>query len=169
MEELIKWEHTIEALKEYAEFFMRTYKDKLSVEGHIATGDLASKMDYVFDVGPGRIEVTLRLEDYWRYLEYDTKPHYPPYKAILDWVKVKFHGNLPNGYDGELPAKTETLEKRFAYFTQKKIGERGTTGTHLLEKTGNEAYSKFNEVIEEAVSKDVEEAVDAILLTAFAR
>ena len=169
MEELIKWEHTIAALKDYAEFFMRTYKDNLYIENHIATGDLMSKMDYVFDVGTGKIEVSLRLEDYWKYIEYDTKPHYPPYKAILDWVKVKFHGNLPNGYDGELPVKTETLEKRFAYFTQQKIGEHGTTGTHPMQEAGNEAYAQFNDALEQAISQDIDEAMDVILLTAFSR
>lgn len=169
MEELIKWEHTIKALQDYAELFMNTYKERLYVEDHVATGDLMNKMDYVFDVGNGKLEVSLRLEDYWKYVEYDTKPHYPPFNAILDWVKVKFHGNLPNGYDGDLPVKTETLEKRFAYFVQKKIGERGTSGSHLMQKAGNDAYAAFNAELEEAIAKDIDEAMDVILVNAFAR
>lgn len=166
MEELIKWEHTYQVLKQYAERVVQNYKSSLEAKGHIATGKLMSNIDYFFELDNARIEVTLRLDDYWKYLEYDTKPHFPPYKAILDWVKVKFHGNLPNTYDGNLP-NVETLEKRFAYFTQKKIGEHGTVGSHMLQDAIDNANASLEGMLEAAMQQDINEGIDAILLTAF--
>jgi len=166
MEELIRWDHTYQALRDYANTVRQMYKDNLEMGEHIATGRLASTIDYVVELDMNRIEVTLRLEDYWKYLEYDTKPHFPPYQAILDWVKVKFKGNLPNTYDGKLPS-VETLEKRMAYFTQKKIGEHGTVGTHALQSAVDNANAQFESIIDQAIEQDVNEGINTILLTAF--
>lgn len=166
MEELIKWEHTYQALRDYAETVIQTYKDNLYINDHIATGALVSTIDYVIELGPNNVEVTLRLEDYWKYIEYNTKPHFPPYNAILDWVKVKFKGNLPTTYSGKLPSQ-ETLEKQFAYLTQQKIGREGTTGTHTLQDTIDEINSQFEAIINQAIEQDVNEGITTILLKAF--
>lgn len=166
MEELIRWDHTYKALADYAASVRQIYKDDLYILNHIASGKLASTIDYVIDLDMTRIEVSLRLEDYWKYIEYDTKPHFPPYKAILDWVKVKFNGNLPNGYDGDLP-NVETLEKRFAYLVQQKIGREGTEGTHALEDAVNDAYSTFEKLIDDAIEADLNDGINAIVLNAF--
>lgn len=166
LETMIRWDHTYQALRDYAETVAELYKDNLYILDHIASGKLVSSIDWYVEMDNGRIEVDLRLEDYWRWIEYDTKPHYPPYSAILDWVKVKFKGNLP-GMNGELPS-IETLERRMAYFTVKKIGEHGTTGTHGMDDAINQAYEDFSARIEEAISLDIDESVDAIMLAAFA-
>lgn len=166
MEELIRWDHTYQALRDYAETVRQIYKDNLYILGHIASGKLASSIDYIVEMDMARIEVTLRLEDYWKYVEYDTKPHFPPYKAILDWVKVKFHGNLPNIYDGKLPS-TETLEKQFAYLTQQKIGREGTEGTHALQDAIDSANAQFESIIDKALQEDIDEGINTILLAAF--
>ena len=166
MEETIKWDHTYQALMDYAEMVKQSYRDNLKAQGHVSTGKLMNTLNYSIELDEARIEVTLELEDYWKYVEYDTKPHFPPYKAILDWVKVKFKGNLPNTYDGKLPS-VETLEKRFAYFTQKKIGEHGTTGTHSLQSAVDGANAHFESMLDAAIGQDVNESLNAILLTAF--
>jgi len=167
MEEEIKWTHTIQALKDYAEAVRQTYKDNLYILNHIASGKLASTIDYAFEISNTHIDVSLRLEDYWKYIEYDTKPHFPPYKAMLDWVKVKFHGSLPNTYNGSLPTNSDTLEKRMAYFTQQKIGREGTKGSHALKDTIQEVYDDFSLRISQAVQQDLNEGIEAIMLTAF--
>lgn len=161
---LISFDNTLRVLDEYRAMVISIYKEKLQMDDHVATGNLMNNITYIINRGGRAIEVDLRLADYWKYVENDTKPHYPPISAILDWVKVKFQGNPPNAatYSGKLPS-VETLEKQFAYMVQHKIGEKGTEGTHDLQQTLQEVNQMFEYKIGEAITQDLDDTMISII------
>lgn len=161
---LIHFDNLIRVLDEYRMMVIDIYRNKLKADEHVATGNLMNNITYILNRGNREIEVDLRLADYWKYVENDTKPHYPPISAILDWVKVKFHGTPPNAktYDGPLPS-VETLEKQFAYAVQHKIGREGTEGTHDLQETMREVNQMFEQKIAEAIADDLDDTMISII------
>ena len=154
---LISFDNLLTALDEYRAAVMNLYQEKLRLEDHIATGDLINHMTYHIVNGNQAIEVDLQLEDYWKYVENDTRPHWPPIDAILKWVKVK--KILPSKtYDGKLPT-----EKQLAYLISRKISEKGTTGTHDLRDAMQAVNIQFEQRIGDAVAKDIEGALTSVL------
>lgn len=157
----ITWDNTRAALEEYAMTVRNLYQDKLIINDHIATGNLINSLNYTVNVNGSRIEVSLELEDYWKYVEYDTKPHFPPVDALVNWIKAK--PVLPHKtFDGRLPDT-----KQLAYLIGRKISEEGTTGTHSLEQTIDEVNTIYELKIEEAIMKDLTSDINAILIMGF--
>ena len=161
---LIHFDNLIRVLDEYRQAVINLYRNKLNEDDHVATHNLMDHITYVINQGRGDIEVDLRLADYWKYVENGTKPHYPPIKPILDWVKVKFKGAPPNAktYDGPLPS-VETLESQFAHAVQHSIGVKGTEGTHDLQETLQEVNRMYEQRIGEAITQDLDDMMVAIL------
>lgn len=161
---LIHFDNLIRVLDEYRQAVINLYRNKLNEDDHVATHNLMDHITYVINQGRGDIEVDLRLADYWKYVENGTKPHYPPIKPILDWVKVKFKGAPPNAktYDGPLPS-VETLESQFAHAVQHSIGVKGTKGTHDLQETLQEVNRMYEQRIGEAITQDLDDMMVAIL------
>ena len=154
---LISFDNLLTALDEYRAAVMNLYQEKLRLEDHFATGELINHMTYHIVQGNQAIEVDLQLEDYWKYVENDTRPHWPPIDAILKWVKVK--KILPSKtYDGKLPT-----EKQLAYLISRKISEKGTTGTHDLRDAMQAVNIQFEQRIGDAVAQDIEGALTSIL------
>lgn len=61
-------------------------KDKLTAEHGKFTGALQASIGYRL-VGD---EIHIVMEDYGKYIEYGTPPHFPPVEELMDWVKVKW-------------------------------------------------------------------------------
>lgn len=161
MDNSITWNNTRAVLEEYAMTVRNLYQDKLIMHDHIATGNLLNSLNYVVNVNDTRIEVSLQLEDYWKYVEYDTKPHWPPVDAITNWIKAK--PVLPHKvFDGKLPDT-----KQLAFLIGRKISEEGTTGTHSLEETVQEVNTIFELKLEEAIMNDLTSDINAILIRGF--
>lgn len=161
MDNSITWNNTRAVLEEYAMTVRNLYQDKLIMHDHIATGNLLNSLNYVVNVNDTRIEVSLQLEDYWKYVEYDTKPHFPPVDALVNWIKAK--PVLPNKvFDGKLPDT-----KQLAFLIGRKISEEGTTGTHSLEETVQEVNTIFELKLEEAIMNDLTSDINAILIRGF--
>lgn len=157
----ITWDNTRAVLEEYAMTVRNLYQDKLIINDHIATGNLINSLNYTVNVNGSRIEVSLELEDYWKYVEYDTKPHFPPVDALVNWIKAK--PVLPHKtFDGKLPDT-----KQLAFLIGRKISEEGTTGTHSLEDTIDEVNTIYELKIEEAIMKDLTSDINAILIMGF--
>lgn len=158
---IINWQHTYEALEKYAAAVRNKYQDKLIVDDHLATGNLLNTIDYRITVGSTQIDVTLNLQEYWKYLEYGTKPHFPPINAILEWISAK--PVLPSKtYDGKLPTM-----KQLAFLIARKISEKGTEPTNMLEQTIEEINTEFEGIIEQAILQDLDEGINAIIIRGF--
>ena len=151
------WKNTERILNEYAMMVSERYKESLMKNGHIATGELLNSVKYQITIGNKEVSVSLVLDEVWKWVENDCKPHFPPIDAILKWVKVK--EILPSKtYDGKLPT-----EKQLAFLIARKISERGTTGTHDLRDAMNQLNQTFEVRLGEAVAKDIEGALTSIL------
>lgn len=136
------------ALEDYMNEISRVYKGKLTADGHKATGKLIGSVKANVKIGATEYSGELRLEDYWKYIEYGTKPHWPPQKALLQWIKAK--PVLPRAINGITPS-----EKSLAYLIGRKISQVGTKGGGELGQTVDEINAKFRPIIESALSLDL--------------
>lgn len=151
------WEHTNKVLQEYAILVRNKYQDSLIKNDRIATGDLLNNVEYHIKIGEQYLEVSLNLQDYWRFVEWDTKPHFPPIDAILKYIEAK-PINPREDDKGRLPTP-----RQLAYLIGRKISEEGTKGTHDLENTLKEVNALYMDKIEEAVLDDVMEDLNIII------
>lgn len=153
---MIEFKNLTNALKEYADAIRDQYKDNLERDNRRATGNLITSINSKIVVNGTTYEIDLQLADYWKYVEWDTKPHIPPYNKILEWVKVK--PVLPTPMkNGKLPT-----EEQLAWMITDKIRREGTKGTHDLEDALVEV--DYETIIEEALDRDVLESLDELLL-----
>jgi len=154
---LISFDNLLRVLNEYRQMVVSLYRDKLIDDDHVASHALIDNINYIIKKGDKEVEVDLRLRDYWKYVENDTKPHFPPINAILEWVKVK--PVLPSKtYDGKLPT-----QKQLAFLIARKIDEKGTNGSHDLQQTVQEVNAMFEQRIGEAITQDLNDAMISII------
>ena len=155
------WEKTYEVLKDYAIELRNTLQDSYITDDRIATGDLLNSVEYIIEKDNRQIEVSLQLEEWWKYVEYDTKPHFPPPDAMLKYVKAK--PVLPRqDRNGKLPTPNQ-----LAYLIGRKISEVGTTGTHNVRDTVRLINERYEEKIGQAISEDINNELDVIIIQSF--
>ena len=111
--------------------FMYAYASAIIDTNHSATGNLALNQEKIIQYDGRFFSIYLSLEDYWKYLEYGTKPHFPPLEKIKEWIRIKPVVPLPQA-NGKLPT-----ENQLAFLIGRKISRVGTPATHLLEDTQN--------------------------------
>ena len=140
-------------LLDYAIALQNKYKDNLLLSDRGATGELVKSVKYKLDFKDKEFIIYLDLEDYYKYVENGTRPHFPPVNAILNWVKAK--PVLPTPINGKLPTT-----KQLAYLIGRKISEVGTEGSHDLEKSSKTISEEYEELILEALEKDINEDLD---------
>lgn len=155
------WEKTYEVLKEYAIELRNTLQDSYINDDRIATGDLLNSVEYIIEKDDRQIEVSLQLKEWWKYVEEDTKPHFPPIDAMLNYIKAKPILPKPDN-NGKLPTPNQ-----LAYLIGRKISEVGTTGTHNVRDTVRLINERYEEKIGQAISEDINNELDVIFSQAF--
>jgi len=161
MDDLImKWDNLEKVLGEYAVELRNAYQDRLINSDRIATGELLNSVECFVEKDNVVISVVLELADYWKYVEYDTKPHWPPKDAISEWIKFK--PILPDNRFGYLPTP-----EQLNFLIRRKISEKGTKGTNDLHNTVEEINEKYIDLIEQAITEDIEQTSTAILTQFF--
>lgn len=151
-DDLISFDNLQAVLEEYVKEAKELYKEKLRKDGRLATATLHNNINTHVDFNGREYEVSLDLAKYWRYIETDTEPHWPPFQAILDWVKVK--PVLPHG--GGFSLRRETWQKQLTFLIRRKIGVFGTKGTPNLTDTVEEMNAKYEQRIAEALAEDMQ-------------
>ena len=155
------WEKTYEVLKEYAIELRNSLQDSYINDDRIATGDLLNSVEYIIEKDDRQIEVSLQLKEWWKYVEEDTKPHFPPPDAMLNYIKAKPILPKPDR-NGKLPTPNQ-----LAYLIGRKISEVGTTGTHNVRDTVRLINERYEEKIGQAISEDVNNELDVIFSQSF--
>lgn len=163
MAELISFDRTLAVLKDYALAAQDLYKDKLLWSGRVATGGLIDSVRTEV-AGPDgrRISVLLHVSEVWKWVEWDTKPHWPPPGALLNWIEAKPVIPYPDAR-GRIPTP-----RQLDFLIRRKIGREGTKGSHDLQHTLQELNAAYNEKIAQAVAEDFSAAAD-VILRVFAR
>lgn len=150
------WENLSRVLEEYAIEVRNLYQDILITEDKIASGELLNNVEYIIEKDDRQIEVSLKLEDYWKYVEYGREPgKFPPPDKIMEWIKVK--PVLPRQKNGKLPTP-----QQLSFLIGRKISEEEIEATNALQHTIREINYQFEERIEQAIIADVGNMLDTI-------
>ena len=150
MDQLIDFSNLEAVLRDYADYFHNRYEQELIAHDRHASGALIESIRTRVQVGGDAYTVTVTLRDYWKYIENDTRPHWPPPEAILRWVEIKPTIPRPYTLDGR-----EISAKSLAYLVGRKIAEKGTTGTHDMATAKEQTMDAFRQRLKEAVGHDV--------------
>lgn len=152
MNDLMDFTELHQVLEDYAKDAEEIYKYQISLGGKNASRKLIDTVKSWVVVGDRSYEVTLRLQDYWKYIESGRKPgKFPPVKAILDWILVK--PILPRPDDD---GKMQKLKpKSLAFLIGRKIKEEGIEPFPALKTTKEELDKLYREKISAALGRDV--------------
>lgn len=147
----VTFPNTERVLREYGERVRAAYRENLRSHGHFTMSG-ATLLDNiqveVVNNAAGSLSVSLRLADYWKYLEDDTRPHWAPILPLIEWVKVK--RGIPQ------PSKEFPTPESFAYAVRRKIAEEGTKGTHDLATAVDAMNAHYLQAIEDALVADID-------------
>ena len=138
-------------IREAANAILEQYKQAL--EANKASGQLinTAKADVSFD---GRyFTVEFLLQDYWKYLENGTKPHFPPIDAIEKWVRVK--RLIPSATGGRKVPSTRQL----AFLICREISIHGTKPRKTLENTLNNVDDILDKLVE-VITNQLQEEIN---------
>ena len=147
-------------LDEYSLRFEELVKTKMITPGRngwnrVASGQLLASIHTRIDTLPGGIyEVYLQHLDYLKYIEFDTRPHFPPVKAIIKWVKDKRLPTRESTGNKALPT-----EKQLGFLVARKISKFGTKGTPIVANTQEELNAIYIPRLQEALLEDAENAI----------
>lgn len=155
--ELMNLENLHKVLEDFAKDIRENYKDELINHDHVASRKLLDSIKTNVVVGEQAYEVTMTLQDYWKYVEYDTKPHFPPPNALLKWIEVKPVIPRPDA-NGKIPTP-----KQLAYLIGRHISIFGTKGSHDLQITKDNILPWYKEKISAALGRDMENYIRKIV------
>lgn len=136
-----------QVLRELGEDVRQGYMEELLRHDRKATGGLLDSVTAIVDVQGDVYEVKLQLADYWKYVEEGTRPHWPPRKAILDWIKAKPVIPRPDS-KGRIPT-----QESLAFLISRKIAREGTEGSHDLQKTLDAIMPVWDEKLRVALAR----------------
>ena len=153
MAEMLTFENVLSVLQDYAVEVRNLYQDSLIRHDRIASGGLLNSAECRVEVNGRVYEVVMTLEDYWRYVEEDTRPHWPPVSAILRWVQIKPVISRPDAA-GRIPTP-----RQLAYLIGRKIAREGTKGSHDLADAVEEMNRRFADRLSEALGRDVSQYI----------
>lgn len=155
---LIDFPRLREVLEDFAKDIRSAYIDHLELHDRIASGDLINSIRTNVIAGDREWEVTMTLADYWKYVEDDTRPHWPPVGAILKWVEIKPVIPRPDT-NGRIPKP-----KQLAFLIARKISQVGTKGSHDLKITKENIIPWYRERLSKALGHDMTLYIRKILV-----
>lgn len=153
---MIEFKNLQAVLEELGKAIKLRYQENLIQSDRKASYNLIQSVQYNTVINGQELAIDLELADYWKYVEDDTRPHWPPVDKILEWVRIKPVLPTPLS-NGKLPT-----EKQLAFLISRKISEVGTTGSHDLERTLEEIDQEWDERIIEALDADIMNQFDQI-------
>lgn len=162
---LIQFDNLRAVLEEFAQEFKDQYRAGLISHGRytqygqdrlIDSVD-ANTVQAMIREGDEAWTVSINLNDYWKYVEEDTAPHWPPPDAILRWVEIKPVIPRPDSR-GRIPSP-----RSLAYLIGRKISKFGTTGSHDFKTAQETTIDRFRTRIRLAMVKDVQNYVRQVL------
>lgn len=153
----MEWRNLKEALETYGQVLEEQYREQIASTGAFASGKLFDSVHHIVTVDDHTIDLSLSLEDYWKYIEEGRGPgKFPPLDKIEEWIRIKPVAPYPDS-QGRVPSN-----KQLAFLIGRKIAEEGTEGRHLLDNA-IESTQDWMEIIEQAISKDIEMEIDEFL------
>lgn len=149
-------------LTDFVELMRDGYKERLASEGINASGSLSNSVTANVEMNGTVFEVSLTLNEYWKYIESGRPPtsnngNGELRRNILQWIKVK--PVLPKPFNGKLPT-----EEQLAYLISRKIHREGYEGKEPLKKTFDELEIMLKDDLENAFAEDIAEDIEKIMV-----
>lgn len=144
-------------LDEYAVAVRNAYQDNLIRSDRIASGNLLNNAEYKVTRNGTEFVVSLSLVPYWKYIEYGTKPHWPPPDKILEWIKIKPVIPRPDK-EGKIPSP-----QSLAYLISRAISKNGTKGSNDLTDALRDINPMYADAIAEALRQDTAKIVQSFI------
>lgn len=156
------------ALGQLAEDVKAGYVDQLAKHDRHASGNLMSTVRAEVEVNGTRYAAVLYLQDYWKYVEEGTEPHWPPRQAILDWIKIK--PVIPRPDDrGRIPTPEQlaflisrAMAGKSPNQASCKNPKGGTEGSHDLKTAEDAIIPMWEERLLDALQRDTLEYIRKI-------
>lgn len=147
----LKLERVQAVLQEFSVEIAEKYRGNLLSHDRKASGRLLDSISVTVETSGTVVEVRMRLEEYWKYVEEGTRPHWPPRSAILRWIEVKPVIPRPD-QRGRIPTP-----QQLAFLISRKIAQVGTEGSKDLESAKQSVMEKFRARLKEALGRDAQE------------
>lgn len=149
-------------LTDFVELMRDGYKERLAADGINASGSLSNSVTANVELDGTVFEVSLTLNEYWKYIEGGRPPtqnngNGELRRNILQWIKAK--PVLPTPFNGKLPT-----EEQLAYLISRKIHREGYEGKEPLKKTFEEVEDMLKSDLEIAFAEDIAEDIDKIMI-----
>lgn len=140
----------LRVLEEYGQRAEAYYRDELIAKGKNASHTLLDSVHYEVRYDDRAFEVSLNLEDYWKYIESGRKPgSFPPVDAIRRWIQVK--PIVPKrDSNGRLPSTNQ-----LTYLIGRKIATKGIKPVPVLK----DALARLNAEMEVAIDRAIEQDI----------
>lgn len=160
MEQLIDFTELQQVLQDYAKEAEEIYKYQISLGGKNASRKLTDTIKSNVVVGDQAYEVSLTLQEYWKYIEYGRAPgKFPPVKALLDWISVKPIIPRPDA-EGRIPTP-----KQLSFLIGRKIEQEGIEPFPALETTKEEVNKIYHDKLSAALGHDVSNYIRKVIST----
>lgn len=158
MKALVDFRNIEAVLTELAYELQTKYKENLQQSGRYTTErKLLDSVRTEVVTDSGGWSVTMHLEDYWKWVEDDTRPHFPPISAILRWVEIK--PIVPRPFaDGRIPTP-----QSLAFLIARKISRVGTTGSHDLQRAKSEVIPRYQARLRAALTMDISAYLEEVM------
>lgn len=170
MNELIDFTELEQVMRDLAHDVQEGYKGTLQADNHITarSGKLFKSVRTEVVVGESAYEITMTLEDYWKYLENGTPAHWPPISAILNWISIKPIVPRPDEF-GRVPS-----ERSLAFLIARAMAgqspnqpflknpQGGTQASHGLQRTIDAVLPMYQERLSRALSADVGRYIQSV-------
>ena len=156
-------------LQDLARDAEEAYKDNLRNNNHIASGALIQSIYTTIEVSGTHYIVWMNMADMWKYVEYDTKAHWPPRDVILRWIKIKPLIPRPDE-NGRIPT-----QEQLAFLIARAIAGQsphqhllknpngGTKGTHDFGRARDGVTAFYEERLKEALHIDALNYIEKVL------
>lgn len=142
------YENVKAVLNKFGKLLVEEYRNNLTEKNVNASYALYNSVSYVVESNVTNFEVTLNLEEHWKYIEKGRKAgKYPPISAIEKWIEIKPVLPRPMS-NGKLPTT-----KQLAYL----IAPRP-----ILQDSIDDVFALMIEELEEALMKDVQSEFNII-------
>lgn len=163
----MEWKNTKLILDEFGKQFIDAYRSGLDAKNANASRDLYNSLNFEVKIGKQSINLDILLNDYWKYLEYGCKgtetsypeayypAHFPPTKAIEEWIKIK--PVIPEQRNGKLPT-----QKQLAYLISRSIYQKGIEPRFIFRDAVDDVWEQLKDALNEAIEKDVENNIKEI-------
>lgn len=163
--------HLRGTLEAYAQALLQAYRDNLLPRN--AGGDLITTATARVEQPDGSTWLVIfNLQEYWKYIEDGTRPHWPPPGSLIPWIRVKPILPRPDSR-GRLPT-----EKQLDFLIRRRIAGKapdghggfkpgGTTGSHDLERAEEALRAEWMPKIQQALIQDVSEEMRVYVVEQF--